>query len=40
MEHNIQHGCLQKKTAKNSRLERPEDIRVNLQYLYGLGRIN
>ena len=40
MEHNIQHGCLQKKTAKNSRPELPEEVRLNLQYLYGLGRLN
>jgi hypothetical protein len=40
MEHENQRGCLHKKSAKNSRPENPDDLRVNLQYLYGLGRLN
>jgi len=40
MEHENQRGCLHKKMAKNSRPESPEEVRLNLQYLYGLGRLN
>ena len=40
MEHEMQHGCLHKKSAKNSRPEQPDEVRLNLQYLYGLGRLN
>jgi len=40
MEHENHRGCLHKEMAKNSRPENPDDVRVNLQYLYGLGRLN
>lgn len=39
MEHDMHHGCLHKKNAKNSGPELREDLSLNLQYLYGLGRL-